>query len=150
MPVDPENPVVKLCVEGLRAEGEGRADDARTLFLQAWAASGDDLEACIAAHYVARHQPTPADTLWWNREALRRADAVGDERVRDFYPSLLLNLASSHEKLGELPRALEHYRAALARMDDPAAPPHEAHVRASVVRALERLGPSTGASAPDG
>jgi tetratricopeptide (TPR) repeat protein len=150
MSVDPENPVVKLCVEGLRAEGDGRAGDARALFLRAWAASGDDLEACIAAHYVARHQPTPADTLGWNREALRRADAVGDERVRGFYPSLLLNVADSHEKLGDLPQALEHYRAALARMDDPAAPPHEAHVRASVVRALERLGAASGASSPGG
>ncbi|HYH82889.1 MAG TPA: hypothetical protein VEX86_24055 [Longimicrobium sp.] len=150
MPVDPENAVVKLCVDGLRAEGDGRGDDARALFQQAWGASADDLDACIAAHYLARHQPTPADTLWWNQEALRRADAVGDEHVREFYPSLLLNVADSHEKLGEPTAALEHYRAALARMDDPGAPPHEAHVRASVLRALERLGGASGASAAAG
>jgi len=150
MPVDPENPVVKLCVEGLRAEGDGRGDDARSLFLQAWAARTDDLDACIAAHYVARHQLTPTDTLWWNQEALRRARAVGDARVADFFPSLLLNVGDSHEKLGEREPALEHYRAALAHMDAPGAPPHETHVRASVVRALERLGAPSGASAPRG
>ncbi|HEU4557163.1 MAG TPA: hypothetical protein VFS20_04910 [Longimicrobium sp.] len=137
--MDPDHPVVKLCVDGMRAEGEGRMDDARTLFQQAWDASTDDFEACIAAHYLARHQPTNADTLRWNGEALRRADAVGDERVRSFYPSLLLNVAHSYEQVGEPGAALAHYRAALARMDDPTAPPHEAHVRASVERALARL-----------
>ena len=132
--MDPDNPVVKLCVEG-----EQRMDDARAHFQQAWDAATDDVEACIAAHYLARHQPTDADTLRWNQEALRRADAVGDERVRSFYPSLLLNVAHSYEATGDTAAALEHYQAALARMDDPAAPPHEAHVRASVERALARL-----------
>jgi tetratricopeptide (TPR) repeat protein len=137
--MDPENPVVKLCVDGMRAEGEERMDDARALFQQAWDASADDFEACIAAHYLARHQSTESDALRWNQEALRRADAVGDERVRSFYPSLLLNVAHSYEAVGDPAAALAHYRAALARMDDPEAPPHEAHVRASVLRALARL-----------
>ncbi len=51
-----DNPVIKLCAEGTRAEFEGRIEDARTLYMQAWEASKDDYEACVAAHYVARHQ----------------------------------------------------------------------------------------------
>jgi len=47
--VDPNNPVVKLCAAGMAAEGEGRRDDARVSFEQAWAQSRDDFEACIAA-----------------------------------------------------------------------------------------------------
>jgi hypothetical protein len=75
--MDPDNPVIKLCVAGTRAEFEGRLDDARRLYLQAWEAARDDYDACIAAHYVARHQASPRDTLRWNQEALLRADAVG-------------------------------------------------------------------------
>ncbi len=103
--VDAANPVVKLCAEGMMAEGRGRPDEARDLFAQAWAASGDDFEACIAAHYLARHQQSPQETLRWNRESLARADAVGDERVRGFSPSLYLNVGHSCEALGDLAAA---------------------------------------------
>jgi hypothetical protein len=90
--MDPNNPIVKLCVEGMRAEGENRFEDARQLFTRAWETSADDFEACIAAHFLARHQDNPQDALRWNQEALVRANAVGDERVSGFYPSLYLNL----------------------------------------------------------
>jgi hypothetical protein len=112
--VDADNPVVRLCVEGMKAEGAGRPDEARALFARAWDARSDDFEACIAAHYLARHQPTPADTLAWNRRALDLADAVADERVRGFHPSLYLNLAHSHEQLGDLAEARRFYDLAAA------------------------------------
>jgi hypothetical protein len=57
--VDTDNLVVRLCIQGARAEFEGRLDDARSLFWQAWNAARDDYEACIAAHYVARFQQNP-------------------------------------------------------------------------------------------
>ena len=87
--MDPNNPIVKLCVAGMRAEGENRFEEARLLFTQAWENSTDDFEACIAAHFLARHQENPQDTLRWNQEALARAEAVGDDRVSDFYPLAL-------------------------------------------------------------
>jgi hypothetical protein len=34
--VDPGNPVVKLCAQGMQAECEGRDDLARRLFARAW------------------------------------------------------------------------------------------------------------------
>jgi len=34
--MDASNPVVKLCADGMTAEGEGRRDDARRLFAHAW------------------------------------------------------------------------------------------------------------------
>ena len=100
--MDPENPVVKLCVAGMHAEGRGDVADARRMFGEAWTIAGNDFEACIAAHYVARHQSTAEDMLWWNQEAFRLAEAVGDERVADFFPSLLLNLGHSHEAVGHV------------------------------------------------
>ena len=116
--IDPANSIVKLCAQGIAAEGEGRADDARRLFVEAWRLSGDDHEACIAAHYLARHQATAEETLWWNEEALRRADAVGDLRVREFYPSLHLNVADALERLGRVAQAHQHYVLAAKGLED--------------------------------
>jgi hypothetical protein len=110
--MDLDNPVIKLCAQGTRAEFEGRIEQARALYLLAWAIAQDDFEACVAAHYVARHQTSPQDTLHWNQEALARADAVGDDRVRSFYPSLYLNLGCSHEVLGDQPEARRYYQLA--------------------------------------
>jgi hypothetical protein len=93
--MDPDNPIVKLCLEGARAEFEHRTDDARALCRQAWETAQDDYEACIAAHYVARHQEDPAEALRWNQEALTRAGAVDSERVQPFYPLLYLNMGRS-------------------------------------------------------
>jgi|SRR5215207_4521350 len=114
--MNPDNPVVRLCAEGMNAEGEGRPDEARRLFQQAWDESTDDFEACVAAHYLARHQETPEETLRWNQESLVRADAVADDRVRSFYPSLYLNLGKAHEELGQLAEARRYYTLASRRV----------------------------------
>ncbi len=78
--------MVRLCVAGMRAEAEGQLDVARARFAEAWASQRNDLEACIAAYYLARHQDNPRATLRWNEEALRRADATSERVVRGFYP----------------------------------------------------------------
>ena len=110
--MDTENPVVKLCIAGSRAEFEGRIDDARHLYRQAWDAATDDYEACIAAHYVARRQADPQETLRWNQEALARAGAINDDRVDAFYPSLYVNLGHAHEVLGNQIEAAHFYKLA--------------------------------------
>jgi hypothetical protein len=79
------------------------------LYLEAWHARRSGYEACIAAHYVARHQPTPADTLHWNRLALAHADAAGSDKLRTFYPSLYLNLAKSHQAVGDWVEMRHYY-----------------------------------------
>jgi hypothetical protein len=43
---------------------------------------------------------------------LARAEAVGDERVWDFYPSLYVNLGRAHENLGNLAEARRYYQLA--------------------------------------
>ncbi len=113
--MDPNNPIVRLCTEGMKAEGEGRPADAAALFMRAWDAAKDNFDRCIAAHYVARHQTTPEETLRWNREALDLADAVGDERVEGFYPSLYLNMGYSCEQVGDLEEAGRYYDMAADR-----------------------------------
>jgi hypothetical protein len=107
--MDINNPVIKLCIEGTNAEFEGRVGDAHILYDQAWELRKDDYDACIAAHYVARFRDAPEDTLHWNQEALKRADAVNDDSVKDFYPSLYLNLGHSYELLGNISEAQKYY-----------------------------------------
>lgn len=138
--MDPDNPVVKLCAQGMQAEVAGRLDDASALFMQAWEQSNDDYEACIAAHFVARHQPSFEENLRWNQEALARAEAVGDERVRDFYPSLLLNLGHSHEILGDETEARMYYDLAAKRVDELPSGPYSDVVRRGIAGGQQRIG----------
>lgn len=107
--LDANNPVIRLCIEGTRAEFERRSEAARALYQQAWEARRDDFDACVAAHYVARFQTNPAEALRWNQIALDAANAVKDDRVKDFYPSLCLNLGQAHEKLGNQAEAQRYY-----------------------------------------
>ena len=103
------NPVIKLCIEGTQAEFRGEIEQARALYQRAWEVSQNDYEACIAAHYVARHQEAHEDRLHWNQVAMDKANAVADVRVREFYPSLFLNMGQSHELLGNLDEAKRYY-----------------------------------------
>ncbi|WP_327267874.1 Get4 family protein [Streptomyces sp. NBC_01218] len=138
--MDPDNPVVSLCAQGMRAEAEGRPADAVGLFQQAWEAAGDDYEACVAAHYLARHQPTPRLTLHWNQEGLRRAELVGDERVAAFRPSLHLNLAKAYAEVGEPERAREHFVLAAARLEAVPPGPYAEWIRIVIAEGLRATG----------
>jgi tetratricopeptide (TPR) repeat protein len=135
--VTPDNPVVKLCTAGMAAEGEGRGADAKALFEQAWDASRDDFEACIAAHYVARHQATAEATFEWNERALQRAEA-GDDRARDFFPSLYLNYAHSLEQIGRTAEASEHYARAALHVEQLPDSPYKQLVRSGIVAGQAR------------
>ena len=137
--MDPNNPVVKLCVEGMQAEGQSRLEDAHKLFLQAWAARQDDFDACIAAHYVARHQASPAEMLRWNQVALQHANAIEDDRVADFYPSLYLNMGWSYETLGNLAEAKRYYKLAAQKVDALPADRYGGVVRQGVAAGQARI-----------
>lgn len=136
--MDPTNPVIQLCIQGMQAEGEGRPADARALFQRAWDASTNDYEACIAAHYLARHQTTPEDTRHWNQVALDRAESSGDDRVRPFYASLHLNLGRCAEETGDRTRARAHYQRAADALPSVEAGPYRELVEHGVRAALER------------
>ena len=107
--MDLDNPVIRLCLAGTQAEFEHRLDDARCLYQHAWELATDDYEACIAAHYVARFQDSAEESLRWNQIALDHANAVKDERVKDFYPSLYLSLGHSFELTGNQHEAQRYY-----------------------------------------
>ena len=137
--MDSDNPVVRLCAEGMMVEGQGHGDQARDLFAQAWDQSKNDVEACIAAHYLARHQGSAEQTLYWNREALRRADASGDERVGSFYPSLYLNLGRSYELIGDSAAARRYYDLAAESANNLPADGYGAMVRRGIGAGQRRV-----------
>ena len=137
--MDPDNPVVKLCVKGMQAEAQDRSDEALTFFMQAWEACKDDYDACIAAHFVARHQENPQDMLYWNKESLIRASAVGDERVQMFYPSLYLNMGYSYELLGNVTEALRYYELAASQADELPDGPYSETVRNGIANGRKRV-----------
>ncbi|MGC4053455.1 MAG: tetratricopeptide repeat protein [Paludibaculum sp.] len=138
--MDPDNPVVRLCVQGMEREFAGDFNGAAQAFQDAWDQSTDDFERCIAAHYVARHQPTPAACLMWNEKSLHHATAVDKDRVRDFYPSLYLNLGKSHEDLGHRDEARHFYELAAKLVDTLDQGRYGVVVRDAVARALLRVG----------
>jgi hypothetical protein len=108
--IDPTNPVVALCAEGMAREGTPA--EARRLFEQAWAIRRDDYDAAIAAHFIARHQLTPADVLHWNALAVRHAEAVPNGRAAELMASLYLNLGDAHANVGDVAAGAEAVRRA--------------------------------------
>ena len=98
LPIDPANPVVALCAAGMACEGD--PETARHLFEEAWDTRRDDYDAAVAAHYLARHQPTPFLVLDWNARAVTHCERITDGRATELLPSLYLNLADSLLALG--------------------------------------------------
>ena len=101
--IDGDGVVARLCAAGMAVDGDAVA--AGALFQQAWDARSDDYDASIAAHFLARHQPSLDDSLRWNRVAAEHAEAVTDERARPLLASLYLNLADSYLALGHAAQA---------------------------------------------
>ncbi len=112
--VNTSSPAVQLCIQGTQAEYQGCLEEAQVLYEQAWGLARDNVERCVAAHYVARFQDAPEARLHWNQEALGYANAADHEQVKDFYPSLYLNLGQSHEQLGNQVEAEYYYALAAA------------------------------------
>ncbi len=138
-PIDPQNRVVKYCAEGMQREQESRHAEALQLFMLAWDQSKDAFERTIAAHYVARHQTSPEGTLHWNQESLINADAVRDDRVQGFYPSLYLNMGKSHEDLGNLKDAKRFYALAADRTGCLPENSYGDIIRRGVMNAMQRI-----------
>jgi hypothetical protein len=116
--IDHNNPIVKLCGQGMEREQEGKGEEARQLFLTAWEESGLPVERAMAAHYVARYQDTVEMTLFWNQTAVNNADAVENDGAKDLYPSLYLNLGRSHEDTGSMSDAKRCYERAQQCLGD--------------------------------
>jgi hypothetical protein len=137
--MDLDNPVVRLCAEGMEAERSGRYDDARALFKEAWDRRRNDYEGCIAAHYLARHQPDAASELRWNLAALALAGGASARDVRGFLASLHLNVAASYAKLGQDAQSRAHLTQAETALGDLAESSYKDVVRRGIRNVARRL-----------
>lgn len=134
---DPDNAVVALCVAGMSCEGT--PETAKKLFEEAWGKRTDDFEAAIAAHYLARHQPTPSEKLHWDTLAVEHAEKVPNDSAREMFPSLYLNLASSLMATGRIDDARVIARAASEHIDSLPADGYREFLRMGIDRIQSKL-----------
>lgn len=109
MEFDPNNNIVKLCLQGMGLEEKNRPEEANRLFLQAWNEATNDFEKFLAAYYVARHQNNVADKLKWIEAALQLALKIDNIYTKGVFPSLYSGIAKCYEELGDPDNAKKHY-----------------------------------------
>lgn len=147
----PDGMVVRIG-QAVMLHRAGDREEARNRFAGLWAETtgdGDLFHRCTIAHYMADTQDDPGAELEWDRRALAAAEALtGDEAVwgehtvavRALYPSLYLNLAADHRKLGETAAARRELRRARGVLGELADDAYGAGIRAAVVRLEQELG----------
>nr|WP_034669589.1 NAD(+)--rifampin ADP-ribosyltransferase [Chryseobacterium populi] len=119
MEFSPFNNVVKLCLQGMGMEENGKPDEAIRLFMQGWNEATNDLEKFLAAHYISRHQKTVADQLKWLETALEYALKINDDTVKSALPSLYSNIARCYEDLGDTEKSKENSELAMLFKNNP-------------------------------
>ena len=119
MEFNPNNKIVKLCLQGMDMEEKGKPGEASELFLQAWNEATNDFEKFIAAHYVARHQKNVSDKLKWLETGLQFALKINNDTVKSAFPALYLNIAKCYEELNDPDKAKENYELAISSKDNP-------------------------------
>ena len=109
------DPLLERILAAIAAWQAGAADG-RDRMAALWpdAARGDGLHRCLLAHFLADAQPDPAQELSWDLRALEAAADLSDARlhmwqptlsVAGFRPSLLLNVAASYRRVGDVAMA---------------------------------------------
>ena len=119
MEFNPNNHVIRLCVQGIGQEEKGNPEEAGRIFLQAWNEATNDFEKFTAAYYVARHQKNPSGKLQWYETALQFALKVDATAVRGAFPSLYSNIARCYEELGDADNAKKNHELAASSAGQP-------------------------------
>ncbi|MGC5285466.1 hypothetical protein [Micromonospora sp. DT231] len=114
---DPTMTRIGEAVQLGRSGQKGPARDALTALWDEIGPTGDAFHRCTLAHYLADLQDTTEAELTWDERALAAVSDLTDERaqrylsslqVQAFLPSLHLNLADCHRRLGNPAQAREH------------------------------------------
>jgi rifampin ADP-ribosylating transferase len=119
MEFNPNNHIVKLCLQGMFMEEKDKPGEAKKLFLQAWDEATNDFEKFLAAYYVARHQQTTPDKIKWLETALQLAFKLNDDTSKAAIPLLYSNLAKSYEDAGDLLNAKKNSELAVSSIAEP-------------------------------
>lgn len=147
------DPVMQRLAAAQQQALDGDRDGARAAFAALWAEVGEDgdpLHVVSIAHHAADVEDDPRSELAWDEAALRAARRLTDERAqllhpsltaRGFFPSLHLNLADDHVRLGDIAAAREHLAAAEAVAPVLADDDYGRGVRRGIERLRAQLGP---------
>jgi len=119
MEFNPNNNIVKLCLQGMSMEERDKPEEASELFLKAWNEAKYDFEKFLAAHYLARHQKKVSDKLKWLETALQFALKINDDSVKSAFPSLYLNIAKCYDDLSDPAKAKKNYELATLFKNNP-------------------------------
>lgn len=119
MEFNPFNPVIKLCIQGMEMQGQGRPDEASRLFLQAWNEGANDFEKFLAAYFVARQLKNVPDKLKWLETALQSALKTNSDSVNGALPGLYLTIAKCYEELNDPGNAKKNYGLSASLSDKP-------------------------------
>lgn len=110
MEFGPNNPVVKLSLQGLALEANGQLQLATESFREAWEAASTDHERFIASYHLARVQATVADRLRWLETALQHAAKSDPCAVQSAMPLIHAEIARCHDDLHQ-PESAQGHRA---------------------------------------
>ncbi len=119
MEFNPNNNVVKRCLQGMGLEEKGKPEEASRIFIQAWNEATNDFEKFLAAYYAARHQENVSDKLKWLEMSLQFALKINNDSVKSAFPSLYLNIAKCYQDLSDLDKAKKNYELATSFKDKP-------------------------------
>src|ERR1700712_1611670 len=114
MEFNPNNNIIKLCLQGMDMEEKGKPEEASKIFIQAWNEATNDFEKFTAAYYVARHQKNVSDKLKWLETALQFALKINDDSVNGAFPSLYSNIAKCYEELSDPDNAKKNNELAIS------------------------------------
>jgi rifampin ADP-ribosylating transferase len=119
MEFNPNNPIVRRCLQAMELEEKGRLEEAGNLFLQAWNEATNEFEKFMAAYYVARHQKNVTDQLKWLQTALQLALKINNHSVNAALPNLYTGIAKCYEELNDPGNAKTNYELARSSAGKP-------------------------------
>ncbi len=128
--------------QGHQLRDAGDTDGAYAAFLDVWEDANrrkDHYRATMSAHMLGVIETGWEEKLRWHIEALEHADRSGDERVREFYPSLYVNLGYVHGNLGQMDQALDYYERARAHEPVLSDDEYGSLVRHAIARGLDEV-----------
>jgi len=119
MDFNPNNPVVKLCLQGIGMEEQNKPEEALPFFQQAWDEATNDFEKFLASHYLAHRQSIVSDKLRWLQTSLQFAVQLNNDSVKSAFPFLYSAIAQCYEDLHEPDKAVENRALATTFNDTP-------------------------------
>ena len=117
MDFNPNNHVIKLCLQGMVREEKGETEEATKLFLQAWNQSTNDFEKFIAAYHEAHIEKNVSGRLKWLQTAMNFGEKINESFVKSAYYSLYSKIASCYRELNDVDNAKKNDEMAIQFKD---------------------------------